>query len=604
MTTSLARRPTGRHHPAAVYARQVVSGRLHDLCCPYERKACQRHLRDLERQGEPDFPYVFDESRAERIYRWFALCVQARGVDAGKPFVLEDWQIFDLGVVYGWVHKDTGARRFVRTYNKRARGNYKTAEKACQALYHMNADVCYPPYRPDLAEFEQEPEVSFAAVNGKQADKAYKAAVSIARKSPKIARRMILPKANPCKSRQYGGEMFKISRDNDSLDGGAASYYLVDEYHAHKTSDVYEIGLNSFGKRRQPLLDCITTAGDGAEGKPCYAEERYCKMILDGAVVDETYFVMIRELPQGEDPHDRQKWLWANPVLRHESTYAGYLFHEIEAEYPAAFFSGEPEKLRKFLTRRLCQWQSDSPNSYLSAALVERARAAMVPSEQFRALTDGRECYCGFDLGKRIDLSGVGAVFLLPDGRVAVTAHGFLPEAAAQRHEHTDRVPYIAWAKQGHCTLTPGAVTDNSYVYNWICAGERERRWRVREVDYDGHNATDLAIRICEERNDEDFVVEISQSCAGQNMAVKGFRELLMSGELVLEENPLLLRCLANAQEVSNNFGDSKLSKRHKDDSQRIDPLAAIMNALARALVQRQAPPSLADRLASGSYTM
>lgn len=588
----------------AVYAKQVTQGRLHDLCCPYEIKACQRHLDDLQRQGTEDFPYVFDETRAERIYRWFSICIQSRGVGAGTPFVLEDWQKFDLGVTYGWVHKDTGARRFARTYNKRARGNYKTAEKACQGLYHMNGDVCYPPYQPELAQFEMEPEVSFAAVNGKQADKAYSAAVKTARYSPKIAKRMILPKSSACKSKKYGGEMWKISKDNDSLDGGAPSYYLVDEYHAHKKSDVYEIGLNSFGKRRQPLLDVITTAGDGGDSKPCYKEESYCKMILDGDVRDDTYFVMIRELPESENPHDRQKWRWANPVLRNESEYAYFLEREIEAEFPAAFHSGDAEKLRKFLTRRLCQWQATSAESYLTPAQVELARAAQVPVAEFRKLTDGRECYCGFDLGKRVDLSGVGAVFLLPDGRVAIRAHGFLPMDAAEQHEHTDRMPYKAWAKAGHCTLTPGAVTDNSYVQGWILQGKRERQWKVREVDYDGHNATDLAILMQQEANNDDYVVEIPQTCAGQNMAVKGFRELLLTGKLVIEENPLFIRCLVNAIEVVNNYGDVKLSKRHKDDSQRIDPLAAVMNAMARALVQREAGPTLADRLDSGGWSM
>jgi phage terminase large subunit-like protein len=577
---------------------------LHDKCCPYEIKACQRHLDDLQRQGTKDFPWVFDETRAERIYRWFAICIQVRGVDAGTPYILEDWQKFDLGCVYGWVHKDTGARRFVRTYNKRARGNYKTAEKACQALYHMCADVCYPPYQPELASFELEPEVSFAAVNGRQADKAFLAAYKTAKRSPKIGKRMILPKSSACSSKTLGGEMWKITKDNDALDGGAASYYLVDEYHAHRRSDVYELGLNSFGKRKQPLLDCITTAGDDAEAKPCFTEERYCKMILDGDVQDERYFVMIREVPAGVDPHDRKHWLWANPVLRNCSTYGKYLRDEMETEYPAAFYSGDPEKLRKFLTRRLCQWQAASVNSYLTAELLDKARACMVSTEEFRRLTDGRECYCGFDLGKRIDLSGVGAVFLLPDKRVAICAHGFLPEESSEHHEHTDRMPYKAWAMDGYCTLTPGAVTDNSYVYDWICEGERGRGWQVREVDYDGHNATDLAIKICEDRNNDDFVVEISQSCAGQNMAVKGFRELLMQGLLVLEYNPLLLRCLANAVEVQNNFGDIKLSKRHKDDSQRIDPLAAVMNALARALIQQAQPPTLAERLDSGDWRM
>ena len=164
-------------------------------------------------------------------------------------------------------------------------------------------------------------------------------------------------------------------------------------------------------------------------------------------------------------------------------------------------------------------------------------------------------------------------------------------------------MPYTAWAKGGYCTLTPGDVTDNSYVNAWICKGEREHSWAVAEVDYDGHNATDLAIQMCQERNNEDFCVEISQTCAGQNLAVKGFRELLLQGRLVLEESPLLLWCLANAVEVTNNYGDIKLSKKHKDDTERIDPVAAAMNALARALVRRDSP-TLADRITQGIWTM
>ena len=51
-----------------------------------------------------------------------------------------------------------------------------------------------------------------------------------------------------------------------------------------------------------------------------------------------------------------------------------------------------------------------------------------------------------------------------------------------------------------------------------------------------------------------------------------------------------------------NNYGDLKLSKKHKDDTQRIDPVAAMMNALARALIRRN-NPTLSDRLESG-WTM
>ena len=117
------------------------------------------------------------------------------------------------------------------------------------------------------------------------------------------------------------------------------------------------------------------------------------------------------------------------------------------------------------------------------------------------------------------------------------------------------------------------------------------------EVDYDGHNATDLAIKMQEARNNEDFCVEIAQTCAGQNLAVKGFRELLLQGRIILEENPLMMWCLANAVEITNNYGDIKLSKKHKDDTERIDPVAAAMNALARALVKRQSGSNINEHI-------
>ena len=597
------RRQSGLHHPVSVYAKQVTQGRLHDQCCPYEIAACQRHLDDLRRQGSEDFPFVFDVTRADRIIRWFGQCIQVRGVEQREAIQLQPWQIFDLGCTYGWVHKDTGARRFKRTYNKRARGNFKSTEKSGQALYHMCADVMYPPYRPELAVFEAEPEVECAAVDRGQAMRVFGDAKKIALASPNIAKRLFVPRANPVTHRTRGGYMRALSKDTKNKDSGAPSYFVVDEYHAHPTSDIYDIGLNSFGKRPQALLDVITTAGDDAQSKPCYREEAYAKQVLDGSVADETYFVMIRELPDGADPHDKSLWCMANPCLRYPNDYSKYLLDQLETEYTAAFSSNDPHKIRQFLTRRMCQWQTGSVNRYLDERCMALARAAQVPPDAFATLTDGLECWCGFDLGKRIDLSGAGAVFLLPDGRVAVKAHGFMPENRAQYHEHSDRVPYIAWAKDGYCTLTPGDVTDNSYVENWICNGEREHRWNVLETDYDGHNATDLAIKMCQERNNEDFCVEIAQTCAGQNLAVKGFRELLLQGRIVIEENPLVMWCLANAEEIQNNYGDIKLSKKHKDDTERIDPVAAVMNALARALVRRE-NPTLADAIDQGTFSM
>lgn len=59
--------------------------------------------------------------------------------------------------------------------------------------------------------------------------------------------------------------MRALSKDTKNKDSGAPSYFVVDEYHAHPTSEIYEIGVDSFGKRPQSLLDGITTAGDDAQ---------------------------------------------------------------------------------------------------------------------------------------------------------------------------------------------------------------------------------------------------------------------------------------------------------------------------------------------------
>lgn len=80
------------------YAREVVDGLR--LVCKRERQACQRHLDDLERQGTDSFPYVFDESRANRIFDWFEkYCVHVRGVYSGQHIQLLPFQYFDLGCV-------------------------------------------------------------------------------------------------------------------------------------------------------------------------------------------------------------------------------------------------------------------------------------------------------------------------------------------------------------------------------------------------------------------------------------------------------------------------------------------------------------------------
>src|SRR5690606_33207433 len=105
--------------------------------------------------------------------------------------------------------------------------------------------------------------------------------------------------------------------DRKTGDGTNPSAFFVDEYHAHETTEIYDIGDSGMGARTQPLLMVITTAGFNLNN-PCYrVEYKYVSQILDpnSPVENDEYYVMINELDKGDDIKDESVWPKANPIL-------------------------------------------------------------------------------------------------------------------------------------------------------------------------------------------------------------------------------------------------------------------------------------------------
>jgi phage terminase large subunit-like protein len=575
-------------HPTTRYAAAIAQN-IYTPSCLRERQACERHLKDLERQGSEKFPFVFDESRANRIFDWFEKCCRhVRGPLSGELIQLLPFQHFDLGSMFGWVHKDTGQRRFKRSFNERARGNVKSTEMSGIALYGMCSDCIYPPAHPEMRRYEESPEIECAAVDKEQAKRVWGDAKKMGEKSPDISKRLIIRRTY-IEHRDRGGWLRYLSKETKNKDSGAPCIVIIDEYHAHTTSEIVDTLYSGFGKRWQSLMPIITTAGVDAENNPAYKEYDICCKILAGDITDEHYFVMIRELDEGDDPHDKKLWVKANPVLRVDNEYSRILLGEIEDEYNKAYGSGDPDKIREFLVKRCDRWQADAENKYFSG-VMNKWKAAAIPRNEFLNLVRGRPCYNGDDLSKHIDLTATGFVFRLDDGCYAVTAHGFIPENAVIRHEHSDRVPYRVWAKDGWCTLTPGDVTDDDYIMAYIQAQITAESWELIELCYDPYGARSFASN-CAKMGivDEDQLVEIRQGVQTLSEPTKKFRELVLQDRIVHDGSPLLTWCLENAVEIVDSNGNIKLSKKHKNDSQRIDLAAAIINAFVRALLDEGA---------------
>lgn len=575
-------------HPTTRYAVEIVSGLRPS--CKREWQACERHLKDLQRQGTEGFPFVFDKSRANRIFDWFERCCRhVRGPFSEQPIKLQPFQKFDLGCLFGWVHQETGQRRFKKSFNMRGRGNVKSTEMSGIALYGMCGDCVYPPGKPEQKVYESNPEVECAAVDKGQAKRVWSDAVDMGGKSPDIAKRLDIKKTS-VRHKTRGGWLRPLSRETKNKDSGAPCLVIIDEYHAHSSSEIHDVLFSGFGKRTQSLMAIITTAGKDAQNSPCKREYDYCCQVLAGGVPDETYFIMIRELDKDDDPHDESKWVKANPILQDDNDYSRILLDQIRDEHNKAYNSGDPDKIREFLIKRTDRWQADSETKYMSG-LMDKWKALAVPKADFLKLIRGHDAWAGVDMSKAIDLTATGYVISLEDGRWAVCAHGFMPKETATKHEHSDRVPYKAWDEQGWCTLTDGGVTDDKFIKGHIHDMEFDNELHIREVCHDPYGARQFA-------NDMTAggytCVEILQRTQYLSEATKKLREFTIQAKIVHDGSPLLTWCLANAEEIVDSNQNIKLSKKHKDDTQRIDLAAAIINALARALVAN--PPRKKSR--------
>lgn len=561
---------TAELHPTTRYALDVVGGRR--VAGKPERQACRRHLDDLARQGSAGFPWVFDEERANKIYRWFGYCRHVEGPLAGQPIELLPFQRFDLGCVFGWVHVETRYRRFEKAYIQEARKNAKTTILAGIALYLMVGDE------------EESPSVYCAAMDRDQARILYRSSKAMAQKSADIRKRL--------KIREYGishkargGEMRALSKDTKNKDGLNPSGVILDEYHAHQTSEIYDLLWSAWGQRAQALMAIITTAGFDTDQNPCYREYQYCKKILDGVIENERYFVIIRELDEDDDEHDPANWIKANPLRA--ATAAGVA--RLQEQHDEAMGSKDPAKIRNFRVKNLNIWVNESEHSYLGEYLGRWDELA-VGREMFQELTRGLACNVGIDLSKKIDLTADAFVFWLPDERLAVAAHGFLPSEGVSRHEKTDRIPYRDWAADGWLTMTEGDVTDYARVQVHIQDRELANDWQVHEICFDPYNATHFANEMMA---DGYTCIEVRQGVQTLSEPTKLLRELIAQGRVVHDGSPLLKWCLANAVVVTDNNENIKLSKKNATDTKRIDLAAATINALARLVSLKEGHESV-----------
>lgn len=555
-------------HPVEQYAHDVTDGRI--VAGRYVRLACQRFLNDLQRQGDESFSFIFDENKADKIVHWFTWCNHLEGNLAGKPIELDPWEVFIMGNLFGWVHRETGLRRFRKAFVLVARKNGKSTLLSGLALYMLWADK------------EAGAQIYCTATKKEQARIIYLFAKGMAVKSPNIRSRLKIRdyeiRHDPLVSSDHSAVLKALSKDSKTQDGLNPHLGIIDEYHAHTDSSMYDVLISGMGQRSQPLLFVISTAGFNVQSA-CHAEYEYCVRILEGSAENESYFAIMYQLDEEDDVKDPDVWIKANPLVATNRVGMEYLTNQMHE----AFDSGNSEKIRNFLVKNINKWIEFGRDMWLP---VDKWKAAGVDKPSLLSYLRNMECIVGVDLSKRSDLTSMGFEFTLPNGfpipgkKFAVLQHSFMPEESLQLHMQTDNIPYDIWRQDGLITLTPGAVTDYEFIESYIEDMELTHGWKIKEICYDPYNATQFANNMTKKGY---LCVEIRQGVRTLSEPTKSFKDELLSDTVVHDGDALLTWAVGNAITRSDAQGNIMLDKEKSVN--RIDPIASVINAHVRTIL-------------------
>lgn len=528
------------------------------------RLAFKRHIDDLTRseKNDPTFPYRFDEAKAEDIIELANKLTIAEG-EGNEQFTCAGFQEFILGSLFGWVHKETGKRRFTDSYVQVARQQGKSVLNAILGIKCCNFDnYNYGQIYCTATKADQARIVLKEIIKFINADNDLKELFDI-----KDYKSEITGKITSTVIRALG-------RDTHTIDGFRPYLGIVDEYHAHKDNQMYKLLKGGTRKLKQSLISVITTAGFNLNA-PCYDLYKYCRRVLRGIDVNERQFIYIAQMDEKDDIWDPANWIKCCPLTGKDPE----LVAAMQEDARKAQSMGGAE-LRDFLTKALNIWVTNAETAFLDLAEWEKCGSE-------RDLRDfiGKQVIVGLDLSSGGDLTSYCLEFPYEDEetgdrRYFLHSQSFIPRHRLQEHmDLEDNAPYVIWQKQGLLTVTTaagGIKTDYKAILSSLHDVVDKYQLDVMAIGYDPHNASAFLLDL------EDFgcdLIEIKQSARSLNDATVDFQLEVKAHNMEYNKGNVLLTRSMNDAIISepNSFGEIKIDKMLQKN--RIDPCDAAICA-------------------------
>lgn len=531
-----------------LYAVNVAKGEI--VVGKLIRLACQRFLNQLEDRA---WAWEFHIKYVEHFLEFVSTLKHTKGPDAGKPLILEPFQIFIICAIYGFRSKKNPLVRMVTdviVFIPRKAG--KSTLTAAIALY-------------ELQWGEAGAEVYTLATNRDQASIVFHAASGFVENMPSDVAALYNPSRYQITKTGDSQSIFKaLSRDTKkSGDGMNPSCVIIDEAAQIVDRNAIEVLHSGMVARQNPLRVYITTASFTKETK-FYEDMTMLETMLMGEATDNPrWFGLLFSLDALDDWRNPKVWAKANPMHGISVFEEAIAMRAEEAKH-------KPAALNEFLCKTL--------NIYVSAnsAWVDRAYWDDSKALIVAATREPEAVFIGFDLAAVRDLNAVCTLKRYDENDYEAEFKFFMPEEGyALIPKHYADIFRVA-RQSGILHVTPGNVIDDREISDYILS-QYSLYGNCKEIGYDAYNAASLVARL------HDGGLPVKK--VGQGMSVlsapsKHVEKLIMNYKIKHDGNPFLGWQLGNCEVYEDVNGNVKVRKNEADKSAKVDGIIALIIAM------------------------
>ncbi|WIH86311.1 terminase large subunit [Brachyspira pilosicoli] len=565
------------------YINKVINKEL--PVCQAAFLAVKRHLDDIEKSKNNDYPFYFDEDEAKPPITFIQSLVHTKGEWANHNIILEPWEQFIIASIFGWRRKENKLRRYKKAYVQVSRKNGKTTFASgignycffCDSPAEAGVEIYYIATKKDQAKIawsESERQIRKAKALNKEAI-TYKQTSTITKK-----------KDTASKSKPLG-------QDSNTEDGLNPHLVIVDEYHAHPDNELLNVLESGMGARRQPLVFIITTAGFN-KTSVCFSEYEYAKKILDGSNTNDEYFTIIYEPDNINDvwvfiSEYKEKLMKKEDVSKQEELINKIIFQanpNINVSVKDSYLKSrllegldKPVQRTDILTKNLNVWTQASEVWISSDRWLKSYLHQNININELK----GKRACIGLDLATTRDIAAYVLCFDTVDNDPYILLpRFFMPKENIRQRSKEDRVPYELWASQGLITLTNGDIIDFDIIESSILKDARD--FEIIEIAYDPWKAIEIVTHL---KNEGFKMTEVRQSFAvgGLSEGTSLFEKTIDERKLLHGNNPVLnwmISCCEVRTDGRDNYLPTKPDRQRS--YKRIDGVVASIMALHRVI--------------------